>query len=579
MKDSKLANSLSRWRVTGAQFGAALLAWIDRFVPAPQRNADADTIRRSRLLVGLSFGLGIVALLALVFNYHMKGQMFPATWALAVLSSLLLLTPFLFLWTESHLLAGILFPFVTLGAFAFMAYNNGGFEATALLWTPIIPLLATLLVGPRFGFISALFAAGEVFLFYSLSHHGYPFPRSLSPEQLTLNKAILLPALIITTSLIAWLYEHLRQKAIALAEQSRIALHYSETYFRSLIENTSDYIAMLDRDGVFQYLNPAHLPGLGYRPDELLGQNAFAFLHPEDQPNVIQAFHNKVTIPGVGSRIEFRFRHGDGSWRTLEACADNLLHDPAVRGIIITSHDITERKQIERLKDELVSTVSHELRTPLTSLRGFTELMLKKEFSREKQKEFLSVIQQESIRLTNLINDFLDLQRMESGHQQIPLTPLQIDALLRESLTIHTPNNGLHVGQADLPDWLPPVLADTDQLRQVLANLFSNAVKYSPHGGRITVGARRRDEEIVVWVADEGMGIPREALGQLFTKFYRVNNADTRSIGGTGLGLALVKKIVETHGGRVWVESTLGQGSIFFFSLPVAVEGGQDARL
>lgn len=230
-----------------------------------------------------------------------------------------------------------------------------------------------------------------------------------------------------------------------------------------------------------------------------------------------------------------------------------------------------ERKKIERLKDELVSTVSHELRTPLTSLRGFAELMLEREFPSEKQHEFLTVIHNESLRLTNLINDFLDLQRLESGHQTYDFRSVDLGEVLRETVTLFAHEDRHHTLRLVLPPSLPPVRADADRLRQVLSNLLSNAVKFSPQGGEVTLGARLEGrKKVVVWVADQGVGIPPEEMHKLFSKFFRIDNTETRSIGGTGLGLALVKEIVEAHGGQVWAESTSGQGSTFFFTLPTA---------
>jgi signal transduction histidine kinase len=223
----------------------------------------------------------------------------------------------------------------------------------------------------------------------------------------------------------------------------------------------------------------------------------------------------------------------------------------------------------ERLKDELVSIVSHELRTPLTSLRGFAELMITRSFSAEKQREFLSIIHAEAARLTNLINNFLDLQRMEAGRQAYTFAPTDIVFLLCDTLSVFSHSNGQHSFRIETSEALPAVWADADRLRQVLTNLLSNAVKFSPQGGEVRVGARREDEQVVVWVADQGVGIPPESLDKLFTKFYRVDNHETQQVGGTGLGLALVKEIVESHKGRVWVDSAVSGGSTFSFSIPV----------
>ena len=233
---------------------------------------------------------------------------------------------------------------------------------------------------------------------------------------------------------------------------------------------------------------------------------------------------------------------------------------------------LTAAKEVDRLKDDLISTVSHELRTPLTSLLGFTELMLARDFSQPKQRDLLSIVHRESLRLTNLINNFLDFQAITSGRPRYHFAKAQLTPLLREIVSVFAQSDGKHTWQLSVPDSLPPVYIDTNRIQQVLANLFSNAVKFSPELGTITVGAEHQQSMIKVWVSDQGMGIPSYALPQLFTKFFRVDDDATRAISGTGLGLALVKEIIEAHQGQVWVESTHGKGSTFFFTLPLITQ-------
>ncbi|NOT54301.1 MAG: PAS domain-containing protein [Deltaproteobacteria bacterium] len=238
--------------------------------------------------------------------------------------------------------------------------------------------------------------------------------------------------------------------------------------------------------------------------------------------------------------------------------------------VVVIVRDITQRKEVERLKDELVSTVSHELRTPLASVRGFTELMLTRDFAPDKQREYLAIIRGEAERLTNLINDFLDLQRMESGRETYNFVAVPLASLLRKSLGTVAVTNGAHTLRLDLPEVAPAVMADAARLQQVLINLLSNAVKFSPHGGEVTLGARTQDDHALVWVRDQGVGMAPEVVAKVFDRFFRADNRATRNIGGTGLGLTLVKEIVAAHNGQVWVESTPGQGSTFFFTLPIA---------
>jgi signal transduction histidine kinase len=237
-------------------------------------------------------------------------------------------------------------------------------------------------------------------------------------------------------------------------------------------------------------------------------------------------------------------------------------------GFTVYLRDITERREVERLREELLATVSHELRTPLTSLRGFAELMLNNEFPVARQRKFLSVIHNEAVRLTQLVNDFLDMKRIESGRAAPRRDRIDIRTLLREVETLFGRDDGVHEVRLDLDPMLTLLWGDPGQLRQVLTNLVSNAIKFSPHGGKVTLGARNEAEGVLLWVTDEGIGMSPEGMRGLFQKFYRVDNAETRSIGGTGLGLALVKEIVTAHGGRIWVESAVGSGSTFYVSLP-----------
>lgn len=248
-----------------------------------------------------------------------------------------------------------------------------------------------------------------------------------------------------------------------------------------------------------------------------------------------------------------------------------------LRGTVFVHRDMTREYEVDQMKSEFVSTVSHELRTPLSSVLGFTELMLHKELKPERQRKYLETIHKEAERLTQLINDFLDIQRMEAGRQsydfaKVDLVPLAKE--LVETMALHAPQHRLELDAVIDP---APVRGDEAKLRQVLLNLIGNAMKYSPNGGEVRVTIREAGEELAVSVADQGLGIPKESLGHLFTKFYRVDNSDRRKIGGTGLGLAICKEIVKAHDGRIEVESQLGEGSVFtlYFPRNQAVRGNE----
>ncbi|RII25393.1 MAG: hypothetical protein CXR31_14470 [Geobacter sp.] len=232
--------------------------------------------------------------------------------------------------------------------------------------------------------------------------------------------------------------------------------------------------------------------------------------------------------------------------------------------------DITEHKDMERLKDEMVSAVSHEMRTPLTAILGFTEFMIENEVPRQEQETYLGTMQREAMRLNELIGNFLDLQRLRAQNHSFIFMPLDIREILEEAVSLFHSTSQKHNLIIDCPADLSKVRGDSGQLYHVFTNLISNAIKYSPYGGTVTIAARPEGDMVVVSVSDEGIGIPAEELERIFEKFYRLDNTDRRTIGGTGLGLSLVREIVHTHQGKVWVESELGKGSSFFVALPVA---------
>lgn len=342
---------------------------------------------------------------------------------------------------------------------------------------------------------------------------------------------------------------------------------------RSLIDNSP--LAVVEWDNQFRVqrwsMQAEHM--FGWRADEVLGKHPqdWRFIPDEEASMEMLLIDQAPHGPDPRHVTRNRMYKKDGTVIDVEWYTSVFRDESgSVVSILTLAQDITERKHAEQLKDELMSTVSHELRTPLTSLRGFTELMLKRDYPAQKQREFLSIIYNESVRLTNLLNDFLDLQRIESGRQAYHFEDLSLPVLLHESVAVFSGGKAQRPFHLILPPRLPAVRADRERLQQVLANLFSNAVKFSADGSAVTVGAHLRNDEAVLWVKDQGIGIPPEAMSKLFSKFFRVDNQDTRTIGGTGLGLALVKKIIEAHTGRVWVESTVGEGSTFFFTLPLA---------
>ncbi|WP_404448523.1 HAMP domain-containing protein [Sutcliffiella horikoshii] len=239
-------------------------------------------------------------------------------------------------------------------------------------------------------------------------------------------------------------------------------------------------------------------------------------------------------------------------------------------GYILVFRDMTKEYEVDRVKSEFVSTVSHELRTPLASVLGFTERMIYKELSEERKKTYLKTIYQEAKRLTALINDFLDVQKMEAGKQIYRKRTEDIVDIIQEVREIFHNNANTHPILLEIKTEQTKVEADREKLAQVMANLLSNAIKYSPDGGKIHITLTSKVEMLQVTIRDHGIGIPKEAIPHLFTKFYRVDNSDLRKIGGTGLGLSIVKEIVHAHNGDIEITSQIEEGTVVTIQLPLS---------
>ncbi|QFF97458.1 response regulator [Psychrobacillus glaciei] len=242
--------------------------------------------------------------------------------------------------------------------------------------------------------------------------------------------------------------------------------------------------------------------------------------------------------------------------KTIKDCNEHI-------GTLLVHRDITKEYEIANMKSEFVSTVSHELRTPLASILGFTELLLTKELKPERKAKYTQTIYNETIRLTSLINDFLDIQRMESGKQNYEKKYIDVISIVQNVIELQEINTSLHKTTLTVELENATILGDKNKIEQVFTNLLSNAIKYSPEGGNISIRIYGNEDIVSIDVKDEGLGIPEEEIPNLFQKFYRIDNSDRRKIGGTGLGLAIVKEIVEVHGGKISVSSKNGKGSTF----------------
>lgn len=336
---------------------------------------------------------------------------------------------------------------------------------------------------------------------------------------------------------------------------------------QAIIECMAEGVIALDKRGRIALLNPAAEAMFRLQSTALLGK---PFLEVVRNYQLAQAFKEaEQTGQLVNRRIELVMP----AVRVLRIEITPLQNErKEILGVVGVLHDISELTRVERMRTDFIANVSHELRTPLTSIKGFVETLLEGAMEDPAAcRRFLEIISTESNRLAQLINDLLSLSEIESKSKPLKWEEFSLVELIHEKLDIFNmplQKKGLHL-RLILPENLPEIVADRGKIGQVLINLIDNAMKYTPSGQTITISTWQESEKLITCVADTGTGIPQESLPRLFERFYRVDAARSREMGGTGLGLAIVKHIVEAHGGKAWVLSEWGEGSKFYFALPI----------
>ena len=367
-------------------------------------------------------------------------------------------------------------------------------------------------------------------------------------------------------------------------------LQSSENKFRELVENVNDLIFSITIEGNFSYLSPQIESLFGYNVDLLLYHSFALITHPEDMPRIIASNQQLLSTGDKQTGLEFRIKHQAGHWVWVISnntpIFDRLGNVTGFRGIL---RDISNRKQAElclrqtneeliratRLKDEFLATMSHELRTPLNAILGMTEGLTEQVFGtvNERQLKALDTIERSGSHLLEVINDILDVAKIESGHLELECAPTSVTSICQSSLTFvkqqaHTKRITI---ATKFPQNLPDLLVDERRTRQVVINLLSNAVKFTPAGGKITLEIKNSQPGwLQIRITDTGIGISPTNIDKLFQPFIQIDSALNRQYEGTGLGLALVKRIVELHGGQVELTSEVGVGSCFSIELPCA---------
>ncbi|MGI8457692.1 MAG: hybrid sensor histidine kinase/response regulator [Propionibacteriaceae bacterium] len=346
-----------------------------------------------------------------------------------------------------------------------------------------------------------------------------------------------------------------------------------------LLTSVGDGIYGVDRLGMITFVNPATATILARDEADLIGQDAHELFHaprpdgqayPRDGCYIAEAIGSGNTTNGE----EDTYVRGNGELISVDVTASQLSGDEGVSGAVVVFRDVTERREIDRMKSEFVSIVSHELRTPLTSIRGSLGLVAGGAFGPLPQQatRMLDIALESSDRLTRLINDILDIECIESGTMPMTIAECDVRRLVEEALGQISVLISDHHVRIDSRQVEGRVRADHDRIVQTLINLLGNAVKFSDPGSLVTVSAQVSGSVVEFAVADHGRGVPESKLDAIFGRFIQVDSSDAREKGGTGLGLAISRSIVERLGGRIWAESTVGEGTTFRFTLPCSLD-------
>jgi len=368
------------------------------------------------------------------------------------------------------------------------------------------------------------------------------------------------------------------------SQRAEAQLEHRNNLLNEVISHAPLGIARVGIDMNVIDVNPRMAALLRTSPDKMTGQAVATYLHPDEFTRVFEVFqplwrgavdtiesdsrairadktevwlHWSATgVRNAAGRLEYflaMYEDTDADHAANEAAAEHLA------GL----------ERLNRLKSEFVALVSHEFRTALVGISGFSEMIRDEDVSLEEAKTYAGDINKDAERLNRMINDMLDLDRIEAGRLTLNAQPIDLNRLLDDAVARARASSSRHIIKGNFDPIQPTVVADSDRIAQVVANLLSNAIKYSPDGGEIVVTSAARDGQVDVSVRDHGMGIAPEFLQRLFSRYERYEKASNKII-GTGLGLAITRQIIEMHGGKIWVDSELGAGSDFHFTLPVA---------
>lgn len=373
------------------------------------------------------------------------------------------------------------------------------------------------------------------------------------------------------------------------ADQAAIAVRNARLYHQlgtertrlaTIIENSADGIMILDMERRVVVINQALAAMVGLTEEDAVGRSCAEVLALENVvgDDLCQSTDFEEFPAGTSKRCEGELLRPGGS-RIIVSATFTPLYDDAnhLVNLIVNVHDITRFREEEEMKSTFTSIISHELKTPVALIKGYAQTLARPDaqWDAATARQSLEIIEEEADRLEALINNLLDVSRIQASGLRLDYADVDVETLARKIANAYRTQTSIHRIEVDFPEPLPLIWGDEERLRQVLTNLLTNAIKYSPDGGVIRLGGWTQSTgangpaRVILFVADQGVGIPQDELPHIFERFYRVDSSLRRSTAGAGLGLFLTKAIVEAHGGQIWVRSEANRGTTFFVALPV----------
>ena len=511
---------------------------------------ERSTIKLDVLIIWLTCLILIISLRGIAYLFYNNLQFWPKSdqrWSYLNTSGVVLIS---IIWGSTSI---FLFPSLSVSHQAFLGFIIAGMSAGAIstlsyqkhtvliFLTCVLPPLATrfFLVDTEFGYAMGSMVTLYYFIVVSLAIKNY-------------NNT----------------YKNIELRY--RAEEQQKALVQSEEKYHTIFDSAPLGILHYTTEGKITSKNKMATDLIEVKDDVLMNINLLNDIQDDD-------FKFAISNSLMGKIGQYK-----GSTKAIFNASDKPIrmysrgiHDThgKISGGVVILEDITEDNRVERLKNEFISTVSHELRTPLTAIFGSVELLknTKSQFTESQFNSLIAIVSRNSDRLLNLVNDILDIEKISSGKMKFLFEDVELSGLLKQSIIDNQPYAEKHCVEYRMDDFPKniTITVDKNRFQQVMANLLSNAAKFSPKTSQIQVGLYKKDNVVRIYVKDNGPGIPLEFQNQIFEKFTQNDASDTRKVGGTGLGLAISKEIVERMNGQLDFETELGEGSLFYFELPI----------